>query len=606
MALTKVSYSMIKGAPANVLDFGAVGDGVTDDTAAIQAALDASDDVFLPLPPSLYLISSPLIMSRPRQNLRGASKDVVIKAASGFTGTTIGGSTGSPMIWYQNPDGNWDGTGWIQGGEMSDFTLWGATVGVEGIRYNRVTSGQSFRNLRIFQCTIGIFGTKWGWITKFDNLHVIESSITGIRLNNAYNGCTFVNCFLYGGDTTTDVQLDMNLDCYGNSFVGGAIEGCKIGVRLGYAQLAIHGTDFEVCTEHFMTVTGLYGGSPPTLNFANPPVTVTGCTFVGVPSISGITVTGGTAEIHGNFFYTVGGTPAAGVYAIKCAATGDNGQGVAEFDNIFRGWVGQNTNGFIWANFTSLRASQASGLPIVYGAKLPTFNADTVIAQYAALGDYTTYDVYGETGYVDTYYAYPSSQVTLYANYQAGSPALTYGKAKLSGSVTQNVATVASTVRETGVIADTITESVRPLENNGTKLGSASFRWSEVFAANGTINTSDANDKQQIRLLNDQEKAVALQLKAEIKAFKFNDSVAAKGDDARIHVGAIAQEVEQAFVSNGLDPENYGVFCRDVWYTLDDQIVLADEAGVYPEGSVKHERLGVRYDQLFAFIVAVI
>ena len=48
MALTKATYSMILGAPVNVLDYGAKGDGVTNDTAAIQAAVNSGGAVYFP------------------------------------------------------------------------------------------------------------------------------------------------------------------------------------------------------------------------------------------------------------------------------------------------------------------------------------------------------------------------------------------------------------------------------------------------------------------------------------------------------------------------------------------------------------------------------
>jgi hypothetical protein len=41
MSLTKATYSMIAGAPVNTLDFGAVQDNLTDNTAAVQDAIDS-------------------------------------------------------------------------------------------------------------------------------------------------------------------------------------------------------------------------------------------------------------------------------------------------------------------------------------------------------------------------------------------------------------------------------------------------------------------------------------------------------------------------------------------------------------------------------------
>ena len=56
MSLTKVSYSMITGAPANVLDYGAIGNGVANDTTAFNLAIATGKRVYVPA--GTYLINA--------------------------------------------------------------------------------------------------------------------------------------------------------------------------------------------------------------------------------------------------------------------------------------------------------------------------------------------------------------------------------------------------------------------------------------------------------------------------------------------------------------------------------------------------------------------
>ena len=127
--------------------------------------------------------------------------------------------------------------------------------------------------------------------------------------------------------------------------------------------------------------------------------------------------------------------------------------------------------------------------------------------------------------------------------------------------------------------------------DNDKDIGSESFRFVDIHASNGTIQTSDQNEKQDTASLTSKELNVAKKLSALFKTFRWKDRVAEKGDKARTHTGIIAQELQSVFSAEGLDVSKYGLFT----------------SGTYKdENGKEHTRLSVRYAELFSFIFSSI
>jgi hypothetical protein len=92
MALTKVQSALTNLGVVNVLDYGAVGDGVTDDAAAIQAAIDSIDDGtggIINVPPGTYQLGATLTIALGDITLAGSGRGNTILRASHSAGPVV-------------------------------------------------------------------------------------------------------------------------------------------------------------------------------------------------------------------------------------------------------------------------------------------------------------------------------------------------------------------------------------------------------------------------------------------------------------------------------------------------------------------------------------
>lgn len=190
MALTKSHNRMIADASINVKDFGAVGDGITDDTVAIQAAINASYGSSLYIPAGDYKTTSTLTISGPSYK-SDTLKIIGVPYTSKIIPTI---SSGYAIV----VDGNTKEQPLILDGLTIDGTNTSGTA--KGIIFNR-TMSSNISNLYVNNFPVANVVISENWNMIFINLESRHSAGIGLFLDNdtgyytttgAVNNITFV------------------------------------------------------------------------------------------------------------------------------------------------------------------------------------------------------------------------------------------------------------------------------------------------------------------------------------------------------------------------------------------------------------------------------
>lgn len=238
------------GAVYNVMhpDFGARGDGVTDDTAAIQAVLDEQEGTVY-LPPGTYRLTTGLRL-RNRRQLRGAGDASVL---------LWDGGSGSALEVYADAAG----VNALANVGLQDFRIdLNDTEDAIGIEWIYASVQSYIKNVSIADLGANSTGVRISktWYADFDTISVrndpssVISGTTGFLIDggvNQVNGVVFRNLQTNGLDIGLQIDSSESYH-YGLTFVGGLFENGNVGVQhiagssgFGVRTASFMGTYFE-------------------------------------------------------------------------------------------------------------------------------------------------------------------------------------------------------------------------------------------------------------------------------------------------------------------------------------------------------------------------
>ena len=132
--------------------------------------------------------------------------------------------------------------------------------------------------------------------------------------------------------------------------------------------------------------------------------------------------------------------------------------------------------------------------------------------------------------------------------------------------------------------------AVAPDDDEGHPCGLSNMKWSTVYAKNGSINTSDKNKKHDIKEISEVYEKLFFGLNP--VSYMFNN-----GD--RVHIGIIAQDLENLMGELGLSDIDVAGYCRDIKMkiTRDDLTGnVIEEPDLDENGNIQYN-YGVRYSE---------
>lgn len=210
MSLTKATYSMIEGAFLNVLDYGAAGDGVTDDTSAITAALAAGNNIYFP--PGTYRITSSIAIEANKLIFGAGQRTSTIKvdgAIYGFGRVYLSQTTSRA--------------------EIRNLGFQGTASALGGVYFEQAT------RIRIDSCDFYDFTASGAYGVKLARIYHWWVSNCGFENIEAFG----VNCIAVSGVGCNHGVFGPNNDVIGNNQFN------FIGLSLTAQNVFVFGNNFE-------------------------------------------------------------------------------------------------------------------------------------------------------------------------------------------------------------------------------------------------------------------------------------------------------------------------------------------------------------------------